>query len=714
MKKKILAAATMAAMSTLFMGWGMVQAADTTQLPEVIVEGEHYTVTGTTPVPGGYVNKDGGMGFLGKKDVMDVPFQQNNLTEKTVTTFGADPSAGLPSILVNVPSIRTVGNTLYHDFNIRGQKADAYQLRINGVPSMLSQTNVPTNFVENIEVTSGSGLGFNGVAAKESAGGVINMVTKKAHEKDITDYTTYFSGRSTWGNLIDVSRRVGDDKAWGIRLNAAHISGDTGIRSEEAKNKNISLNIDHRAERSNTNLFIGYRDTHTERAERYFDFSSNKLTHIPGAPDSKNNYAFDGQELGMKTHLMTLNHTQNITKDFDVFLNAGYAYNDGYDYLVDASSRLDVLNNKGDFTRKIVNEPFSIRNKYVQLGFARRFDIGAVKNELVGAIDKDWYEARWGTSAPSAERGTVIGNLYSGLLTYDKLTENVAKAVPGSKNQYYGWSLVDTLKYGKAEFTAGVHHHTSKTISKTSENKQDANSPLFGIVYRPNDNLAVFANHTESFDKGSVVGSGYLNKGATLDPVKNKSNEVGVKYTNGNFITSLSYFDMKQDAVMDKRDGSDLIRTNDGRTDYKGIEYSFSGKVAPKWVLSGGFMYLDSEYKHNNTKKLEGKKVSGVSDWSGVLTVEYEPNDDWNVWGRMVYTGPASIYRSDYKELEFSSSTVFDLGARFNTHFGSVPVTLNATVFNVFDKDYWLPRATYNYGILSNPRTFFVSAQMHF
>lgn len=29
----------MAAMSTLFMGWGAVQAADTTQLPEVIVNG---------------------------------------------------------------------------------------------------------------------------------------------------------------------------------------------------------------------------------------------------------------------------------------------------------------------------------------------------------------------------------------------------------------------------------------------------------------------------------------------------------------------------------------------------------------------------------------------------------------------------------------------------------------------------------------------------
>ena len=97
-----------------------------------------------------------------------------------------------------------------------------------------------------------------------------------------------------------------------------------------------------------------------------------------------------------------------------------------------------------------------------------------------------------------------------------------------------------------------------------------------------------------------------------------------------------------------------------------------------------------------------------------MLTAEYQANDAFNAWGRMVYTGSTPIYTGANKELNFDSSTVVDLGLRYRSHISQVPVDYAFTVFNVFDKDYWLPRPTYSYGILGNPRTFCVSATMHF
>ena len=709
MKKKTSAAIIIAAISTSFLP--VASQAATNTLDEIIVEGDRDHEI-TQQLPGGYENKSGSVGILGTKDIMETPFQQNNISQKSISTFAANPSEQSTSVLVNVPAVRTAGNTLYNDFSIRGQNANAYQFRINGIPGLLTQTNIPMNMIESVDVISGPGLGVTGVQAKESAGGVINLITKRAGAKDIMDYTTFFSGRSTWGNMIDISRRFADN-AWGIRINTAYINGDTAIRDEKETQKNFSINIDHQTDHSFTNIFLGYRDTHTERAERYYDFSSNALTGIPSAPDSSNNYAFKGQQLGMRTWMAAVNHVQSLDDTFKVFINAGYAYNNGYDYRVDASSRVNVINDAGDFTRSMVNEPFAIRNKYIQIGANKIFNTGAVKNDLVVSFDKDWYEARW--SASPAIKGTVTGNLYTGQVGYDFMTEKGTRAQYSGDTQFFGWTIADTLSYRKWDVTLGAHKHTARVYSASSKTKTvtDAVSPLFAIVYKPSRNWSVFGSHSESFDQGTIVGNAYANKGDILDPAKTKSNELGIKYTNGNIITELSYFDTKQDSKLESEfNGNTYLRMN-GETRYRGIQLSLSGKISPKWTLSGGFMYLNSEYKKNSTPYYNGKSVIGTPDWSAVLTAEYTPNEAWDIWGRMIYTGSAPVYNHE-RTFRIDSSTVFDLGIRYRSRLGTKPVDYNLTVFNLFDKNYWMPRATYAYGILSNPRAFCFSATVHF
>lgn len=235
MKKKTSAAIIIAAISTSFLP--VASQAATYTLDEIIVEGDRDHEI-AQQLPGGYENKSGSVGILGTKDIMETPFQQNNISQKSISTFAANPSEQSTSVLVNVPAVRTAGNTLYNDFSIRGQNANAYQFRINGIPGLLTQTNIPMNMIESVDVISGPGLGVTGVQAKESAGGVINLITKRAGAKDIMDYTTFFSGRSTWGNMIDISRRFADN-AWGIRINTAYINGDTAIRDEKETQKNF-------------------------------------------------------------------------------------------------------------------------------------------------------------------------------------------------------------------------------------------------------------------------------------------------------------------------------------------------------------------------------------------------------------------------------------------------------------------------------------------
>ena len=675
---------------------------------EIVVRGEEETDES-------YIGTSSAFGLLGELSSAESPFQQAALTAKTVETFSADPSTAATSVLVNAPAIRSAGNTLYVDYSIRGQNANAYQYRINGVPGLLTQSNVPLTFVERIDVISGPGLVYEGIAPTESAGGVINFITKRATQDDFISYKTAFSGRSTWSNYLDISRTAGTNKEWGIRFNAGYADGKTGIVSERLTQKSASLNIDRLTEKAYTNLFLGYRDSHSDRAERYFDFSNAALTALPSAPNGSDNYTFEGQAFGMRTWFTAFNHTQKLSERTDVFLNAGYAYNNGYEYLTDTSGRLDVINNAGDFTRTMANEPFAIRNGYAQIGATHRFLTGAVDHTFAVAFDKNWNQKRWGTSA--TPRGVVTGNLYTGNVALSSRTLNsIAKGKP-SRMRYYGWSAVDTMKIDKWTVIVGAHRHLVKSTNTSNVTVGSGSfSPIFAAMYRPNANWSVFGNYAESFDQGAVVGTAYSNVNEMLEPRKTKSAEFGIKYDKNRVHTGLSYFVMKQDTQLEATiDGSSLKRlTNDGQTKYKGVEAVIGGTITPKWNLMGGFLYLDSKYVTSNTAYLRGQAVIGTPKWSSVLTVEYSPNTDWDVWGRMVHTGKAPIYTSAGRELVIPSSVVFDAGVRYRSSIGHTPVTYELTVFNVFDRNYWIPRASYNYAILSNPRTIYASMEVKF
>lgn len=706
--KKTLAMSVLMAVASV----GFVISASAAEETQTYSLGPVVVVGDKGVMPGGFVSADGSAGLLGYQDTMNLPFQQNNISEKSIEIFGANPSEASTAVLVNSPSIRTAGSTVYNDFSLRGQNNNAYQFRINGVPGMLSQTNIPMNMFEKVEITSGASVGIYGVAAKESAGGSINLVTKKAGETDLNKVTVGFSGRSTGSAAVDVSRRFGKDNEQGVRVNASMVGGQTGIKDERVEQKTFSLNYDRETVHAETNAFFGFRDTEAKEAVRYFYVGGKNLTKLPSAPNASNNYAFKGETVGMKTYMGVLNHVQKLNKDTKLFFNGGWAYNDGYNYTVPQGTRLDILNDAGDVSRKMRNEPFAIRNKYVQFGAQHNWKAGVVENETVVAYDVDWYAAQWGVSGTN---GTITGNIYDGnRVSFDSFTPIGKGPQWSGKSKYAGWSAINTSTIGKLTVDLGVHHHKS-TITATSNavTESDGTSPLYGIVYKPTDNLSVFANHTESFQEGTIVTSGtYENGGDVLPPTKTKNNEIGMKYKNKGFMAALSYFDMDREATFVRnKDGKSWL-TLDGKLEYKGLEASMGGQIAPKWSLNGGFLVIDSKYKNHST--YDGKQVLGTSKWSGVGILSYAPDENSSFFGRAVYTGKAPIYTESNKEFKIGASTVFDLGVNYKTKMGNTPVKLTATCFNVFGKDYWLPRATTQMAILGNPRTFALTASFEF
>ena len=134
---------------------------------------------------------------------------------------------------------------------------DTFDTLKSGVPNAIKvakEFGDKINFIGNIEVTSGPAMGFTGTTTQESAGGLVNLISKRAGDEDITKFKQTFSGRGSFGEYVDVSRRFGKEKEWGLRINAQNLSGETAIPDEKLTARDFFINLDHRDKKSNTNL----------------------------------------------------------------------------------------------------------------------------------------------------------------------------------------------------------------------------------------------------------------------------------------------------------------------------------------------------------------------------------------------------------------------------------------------------------------------------
>lgn len=712
---------TLAASILLLISGGVTQAATT--LDTVYVDANKDEVIAA---PGGLVNETSKLGILGNQDIMDIPYTEMTMTKKQIELFN-DPSQPLANVLMNNPSIRTsTTSPMYTDFSMRGINMNGNHMMINGVPSMFYQFNGPlAHYTERIDITSGPNAGVNGVSMSNNgtnsgatpAPGTINIVTKKAGEKPAARFTETFSGRGNFGEFIDYSHRLGKDNEWGVRIMGEYMEGDLALKGAEKNEKNIFVNIDRKGKTSTTNIFAGHFDLRVNEGQRWFTYGGTGA-ELPGAPDSNIPYDFKGTTKWMHGWITVFNHAKEINDHLTWFTNIGHNSRSGNKY--NSSSALKFDQN-GDFMTDNVSNAQNEAgtNSYFQTGLSAKFETGAVKHQATIAVDRSW--AKYWNKSISSTTGNIGGNIYTGTVWSPSFyIPQLGKATLAWDEVNTGVTIADSLSVGKWDMLlAASHKHENFKNKSNGQNIQNDDwLPTFGVTYKPNKDLAIYVSQTESFSRGAVVTDDkYLNKGESLPPSTSKQREAGIKYKFGNIITTLSYFDIDTESYLDKdMTGGKYLRVRDGKDNYKGWEWTVNGKLAPKWTVTGGLLYMNGKREKTAGGNNDGKFINGAAKWSGVAGLVYAPNEDFDIIGRLVWVGEAFIdnNKSQTKSTRIPSYTTLDLGLNYRTAISDVPVTLSAMCYNVFDKDYWMGRGSSTTFGLSMPRTFMLSASFDF
>jgi iron complex outermembrane receptor protein len=659
---------------------------------------------------GGQVAKGGRMGVLGNQDLMSVPF---SMTSYTATLIKNQQARSLGDVVANDPAVRTgfgFGN-YSQTFVIRGFTLNSDDIAFDGLYGVLPRQLLSPEMVDRVEVFKGASAFLNGVTPGSSGlGGGINIAPKRAGDAPVTELTADYAGHGQAGGSVDVSRRFGADNAYGIRVNAVSRDGGTSIDDENRRIKALAVAFDYRGDAFRITADVGYQKQDIDGGRSVVYYS----TVIPRAPSARTNYSPRFASSMLEDTYAMVRAEYDFTPWLTAYVAAGGHHDNEFgDYASPA-----ILDDAGTTSGYRLSVPYKADTATGEAGLNAHFDTGPVTHQLTV-----------GVSALNTRKASAFeyGNIYTGNNLYQPV--DVAYEPGGftqgsmsdpnttGRNILRSVSVSDTLGFADDSvlLTLGVRRQKLQTVGydydqvKDADYRKTATTPALGLVYKPTENISVYANHIEGLAAGDTAPTSAVNFGQVFAPVHSKQNELGVKFDNGNVGSSFALFQIKQPVGVLNLDTKVYGMAGDQRN--RGAEWSFFGSPAEGLRLLGGATYIKADMLDTADAATEGNYAIGVPRFQANLGAEWDLPFAPNITLTARGTRTDQAYASTDNSLKIPGWTTWDAGARIATTLAEgYPLTFRVQALNLFNKAYWASVNSQGYLSQGNPRTVMVSA----
>lgn len=364
------------------------------QLDQIDVQGAgnpNSTMTPMAPYAGGQVARGGQVGILGNRDIMNTPFSQNNYTSKTIKDQQART---VNDVLINDPAVATFNAaTGTIGFNMRGFGVGSQDVLFNGLKGVApgDYDTITMEAIERVEVLKGPSSLLNGMVG--NVGGAINIVPKRAGDEPLMQITPDYTTNSQFGGHIDVGRRFGEGKEFGVRFNGVYRDGDTPINNQSREQKLAALALDYRGERLRVAADLGYQQQFLQGMRRYTSVLPG--VQVPKAPNNRTNW-FDPAEFSDATaYYGTVRGEYDLTDRWTAFLAVGGNYREQTRF--QANRR--IINSQGDLAAGVLSfrgQQIALRNLTLEGGVRGTFDTGPIQHQLALSYSTNYSEFWYG------------------------------------------------------------------------------------------------------------------------------------------------------------------------------------------------------------------------------------------------------------------------------------------------------------------------------
>ncbi len=580
-------------------------------------------------------------------------------------------------------------------FAIRGIKLNLFSnYRLDGG---LPVTGVITNPIENkerIETLKGANALMFGIA---SPAGIINFVTKRAGERDVTTVGLAGNSFGQYGASIDIGRRYGPQKQLGVRLNASATHFENGVRGLGGNGEFVSLGLDLRATSRLTfqSDFEYYRREVPEQAGISLKPAVNGVVPITRVPDPRNLLSGRWDLYTPETFNWQGRADYQMTDDWKVFTQVGYSSShrhrttvriSGYDLNTGANGLVNV--------QPVTNE---YRNVFFRTEVLGHFTTGPLAHDLtIGASRTSRYSLATDVqNITLPQRQNIFDPIVLNPPVYTK---------PGTSNPpqtstdeaLYTYDTVALTKRLKLLLGVRTVHDIEDVGAVRSKNH--VLSPAYGVLYDVLPTTTLFASYMEGLEAGGTAPANAANANVVLAPAVSKQKEIGIRdsYFKG-LSVSASYFEIvRGNAVTDPVTN---IFGYSGDLTYKGVEATGTYEINRSWRVHAAVLYLKARQDSPRQPLIDGRVPENTPDWNGNLGVSYSPAA---VPGLTLRGGVALISKRPVNAQDqgyIPGYALFNAGVSYSTRIQGRRTTFQLAIDNLANKRYWNSVTTGTYGI---------------
>ena len=655
------------------------------------------------------------LGVLGTADPLDTPFSATSTSEPALrdrhATTAAEAVATDPSVRVSAAP-----GGLFDTLFIRGfpiSEGNLGEFGFDGVYGIAPNYRVMTDYAERIELIKGPTALINGMAPNGGIGGSINIVPKRAGNADLTRLGLEAASRSQLGARMDLGRRFGADRAFGVRVNASLRDGDTALDHQARRAHVGAVALDWRTRGLRASLDLIDQHERLDAPSRPF-FLAAGLGAVPSAPPARRNVtqAWEWSEVDDRAAL--LRAEADLGERVTVFAHAGGARTE-----VDRLFGNPTLTNAaGDVRTQPQRFRFDIRRATAEAGLRARLDSGPVEHALT--LQAAQYRDRL---ARASVNGQVLStNLYAPV---DAAAQAVAApaAVPRlSQTTLSSVALADTLSFAEHRLllTLGARVQRIETENFNAGTgalvppryDRRATTPMLGVVFKARPDLSLYGNVIEGLGRGDTIPATASNAAdGVLAPTKARQLEAGLKLERGATQASAALFQITKPSGQ-FANGPASAYSTDAQQRHRGLELALSGAPLPGWRLNAGLTLLDAEVTSSSTAARVGKTPVGVPKRQATLGTEWDASmlPGLTLGMAASYAGQQFVDALNMQRLP--AWTRIDAGARYAATLAGRQTVFRLTVQNLFDRDHWAGVASYGGIAQGLPRTLALSASI--
>lgn len=565
------------------------------------------------------------------------------------------------------------------DFYIDGTRDDVQYFR-------------PLYNLEQIEILRGPNALLFG---RGGAGGILNRVTKKGViDAQFTDYRVAVDSFGEHIAQFDTNYAVNDSTA--LRFNAYY----EGLDSERdfADGDRWGVNP--------TARFLLGESTVLDVSYEYLDHSQFIDRGIPTGADGDPVEAFDEIVFGdrdvndadLKAHLFRA----SLQHDFSETLKGNVtAFYGDYDkvYKNFYASGYDQVNTPDEVTLDGYLDTTDRQNLILTSNLVGEFKTASIGHTvLFGAeyidtsSDQDRYNAFWDTtqddnevfaiSRPLNLRGGVGVNA-AGQLTTNDFTVDLNDDTRVDIDVYSFYLQDEVALTDKFSLVLGARYDNfdievfNVPANETRRRSDDEVTPRGGLIFKPRENISLYASYSETFLPRSGEQYGNLEGGADdLDPDEFESREIGMKWDfDAGLSLTMAYFKNEQTrSDVDNTTGENFSVRG---LEIDGFELQLEGQVGDSLYIRGGYSYFDGETSDGDEPRELPENMASV--W-GV----YQLNSQWGFGLGATYQDESLI--TDGGAATLPSYTRVDAAVYYEF---SNKLRMQLNVENLFDEEYF-------------------------